>query len=74
MIRPPSCHQPHKELLQIRDVGGSADSRLFQLSTISSLYSQRRNEFAGEGSGEGVGISRDVERLRRWRRRRCGDS
>jgi len=59
MVSPPSCHQSHEKLLQTRDVGGVADWRPFQLSTITSLHSQRRNEFAGapEGSGRGVEVS-----------------
>jgi len=60
MVSPPSCHQ---ELVQARDVGGSADWRSFQLSTITSLHSRRQKVFAGgsEGSGGDVGISKDVE-------------
>ena len=59
MVSRPSCHQPHEELLP-RDVGGSANSRPFQLSTITSLHYQRLKEFAGgpEGSGGGVGNSK----------------
>ena len=53
------CHKPHEEVLQTWDVGlgESADWRPFQLSTI---HSQRRDEFAGgsEGSGGGVGIGK----------------
>ena len=53
------CHKPHEEVLQTWDVGlgESAAWRPFQLSTI---HSQRRDEFAGgsEGSGGGVGIGK----------------
>ena len=44
MVSPSSCHQPHKEFVQTRDVGVSADWRPFQLSMITLLHSQRKNE------------------------------